>query len=443
MTDPIDYVGEALRRAGRKKPGGQVGPEWLKLCITGKHGAVLPIAENVHIALANDDGLKCALRFDEMTRIGMLFHAIGGLGAADGRCPRVLADADYATIQRYLQRNGLRTVSWNTVARGVEEYIRENPYHPVRNYLENLEWDKTERLNSWLINALGVEDSEYHRAIGNMFLVAMAARIFEPGCQADYMLVLEGEQGEEKSKICRCLAGEWFSDNLPDISSNAKDASLHLRGKWLIEIAEMHAFNKAESTHLKQFITRTHERYRPPYGRGDVIEPRQCLFIGTTNKEVYLKDETGGRRFWPVKTGTVNVSWLEQNRDQLFAEAVTAWRNGGIWWPSRQDERAYFRPEQEARFDSDAWEEPIKEFLASIVNDVTILEVAKGALDYNTVDGTPINRLSRADQNRIAAVLTALQWERAPRQNTRKPWRRRVPDSDQVTKVTVTPGTGY
>jgi predicted P-loop ATPase len=237
-----------------------------------------------------------------------------------------------------------------------------------------------------------------------MFLIAMIARVFQPGCKADYMLVLEGPQGALKSTACATLAGAWFSDNLPDLNkSDPIRLSIHLRGKWLIEIAEMSSFNATESHRLKEFITQREERYTPKFGRNEVYEPRQCLFIGTTNQSVYLKDETGGRRFWPVICGTIDLEALARDRDQLLAEAVSLFQSGAHWWPGRGFEAEVIRPQQEARYEADIWERIIRDYLSGRY-EVTTLEIANVALQIQ------VGMIQTATNRRIASILRNLGW---------------------------------
>lgn len=365
-------------------------------------GSIPPILANVLCALREHPALTHCFAWDEMVLMPMLVKPLPGRN--HGRLPRPVTDADVAQVQELLQREGITRLGRETTHQAVDARASENAFHPVRDYLDALAWDGKERLDSWLTDYLGAEASKYTSAIGRMFPIALVARVYDPGCRADYMLVLEGPQGKLKSTACRVLGGPWFSDALPDVGVG-KDASQHLAGKWLIEISEMSALSRAENAALKAFMTRQVERYRPAYGRKEVVQPRQCVFIGTTNKEQYLRDETGGRRYWPVTCGQINIDALKCDRDQLFAEAVDRYRHGEQWWPDAAFEREHIHQEQEARFEADPWEEPIAEWLRSRER-VTVFEVARGALFKET--GT----IGTADRNRITAVLQRLGWMR-------------------------------
>lgn len=394
--------------------------EWVGQCMTGKSTLASNIA-NALIGLRKDPDLFQAFGFDEMQRVPMLMQPIFSVDPTF--LPRPIEDRDVSMVQEFMQWKGLRKMGRDTIYQAVVARANESSFHPVRRYLTSLEWDQTPRLDTWLTVYLGVKLDDYSRGIGPMFLISMCARIMSPGCKADHMMVLEGPQGQLKSTACRVLGGEWFSDNLPDIV-NGKDASQHLRGKWLIEVAEMHALNKAEASLLKSFISRTVERYRPSYGRFEVIEPRQSVFIGTTNKDTYLRDETGGRRFWPVRTSTIDITSLADDRDQLFAEAMARFRAGEQWWPSKEFERAAIAPEQEERYEAEIWEEPIGNWLdASLRQQVTIPEIARGALGFSE-----FARVQPGDSRRIAAALLTLGWTRGKRQagNGRQLWEKKI-----------------
>jgi predicted P-loop ATPase len=398
-----DFIGTNSKDKpkGAAKPAA-AAPAWLGKCIKNKRGEPLSNLANAMTALRHDPAVKDAFAYDEMLCAAMLKHPVPINGAKIE--PRAVADTDVSCLQEWLQFAGLANVGKETAHQAVDLRAKDYAFHPVRDYLAGLAWDGTLRLSGFLPKYFGAEKTAYNRGIGRLFLISMVARIFKPGCKVDYMLVLEGPQGILKSTACAILGGAYFSDSLPDVTSG-KDVSQHLRGKWLIEVAEMHAMSRAEASLLKSFISRTHERYRPSYGRKEVIEPRQCAFVGTTNRETYLRDETGGRRFWPAKCGSIDVAALARDRDQLFAEAVRAYRDGERWWPDKEFEREHIMPEQEARFDADAWEERIGEYLAT-ASQVTVGQVAQNALSLDP------SRQGRAEQNRITAIFERLGWKR-------------------------------
>ena len=384
---------------------------------------------NALLALEQDSELVGAFGYDQMLCCDVLLRPL--FKPDPSFIPRPVTDVDILAVQEHLQWVGFRRLGKNTTHDAISKHAHEHAFHPVRNHLDRLAWDGEERLGIWLAKCFGASQTRYAEEIGKMFLISMIARIYKPGCKVDYMLVLEGEQGLLKSMACNIMAGGYFSDQLPDITS--KEAFQHLRGKWLIEAAEMHTYSRAAIDHFKAFLTRQIERYRPPWGHKEVHEPRQCLFIGTTNKVLYLRDATGNRRFWPIETGEIDLDWLRGNRDQLLAEAVALYRRGVPWWPQRDFERQTIREEQEARYEPDAWEEPIQRYLDGLPapKRTTVMDVATGALGYELTPplvtsyqpvparGTPVNRLSPGDQHRIAAVLTHLRWTPKRDQNGR------------------------
>lgn len=365
---------------------------------------------NVLVVLHNEPALYRGATFDELRQKSIVSTVWPAAPDADPvqPPPHETSDDDIARLQQWLQHMGLPRVGHETVGMAVEVYAREHRFHPIKDWLDFLEWDKKPRLDNWLFTYLGAkaetpEDVEYVTAAGRMFLIAMVNRVYKPGCQCDYMLVLEGEQGALKSSACRVLAGEFFSDSLPDI--HTKDASLHLRGKWLVEHSELTAVKRAGIESLKAFLTRTHERYRPPYGRHDVDQPRQCVFVGTTNEASWLKDPTGGRRFWPVVCLVIDVERLAADRDQLFAEAV--FRRNERHWPTAAEEDQFFKPQQEARREDDPWQERVAEHLENTTDRrTTIGRIATVALGFES-----IARVSKLDQLRIASVLQDLGWK--------------------------------
>jgi len=307
----------------------------------------------------------------------------------------------------WLQKQGIN-VALETAGQAIQAVAGEHRFHPVRVYLDGLLHDGAQRIDRWLVDYLGVEDSEYARAVGAAWLIAAVARIYEPGCKADHILVLEGRQGCYKSTAFRTLGGEWFTDDLADLTS--KDAPMQLAGAWIIEMSELDSLSRAEVGRVKAFVTRMTDRYRPPYGKRIVDQPRQCVFAGTVNHDAYLRDETGGRRFWPVKVGRINIETLRRDRAQLWAEAVRLYREGARWWLEDQDLVKAAAEEQAGRFLEDPWSEAVLDYThGRAESDVAVTEILCHLMPpRDNRDGTSnLREWDQTSANRVARILTA------------------------------------
>lgn len=379
--------------------------------VLNKVGNPVWCAANALFTLRNHADWRDVLAFNEFTGRSVLLKAIPGTTPIGAAYPRDVRDGDYTAATVWFNRTGFPSASKQVVADALEMAAQDAIIHPVRNYLNNVKWDGKPRVRTWLQVYCAAEVrsealATYIQEAGFRWMISAVARIFDPGCKADAALILEGRQGCGKSRGLKALAGEdFFGDSLPAMTS--KDASTYLRGLWIIELAELSNINKAEVEHIKAFITRTEERFRPPYGRNEIAFPRQCVFAGTTNRDDYLRDDTGNRRFWPVTVGDVDVDALAEDRDLLWAEAVHHYRAGEQWHMS-VEALELAQSEQSDRQADDPWTDAIGLFLSSRKS-VTASMIAIECL------GIDIGRVNRADQNRIISIVRQLGWKKAGR----------------------------
>ena len=396
-------------------------PEFLASAILNKSGNLIADVHNAALFLEGCPDLLTAfyVQFDEMQQCAVTDDDLHPVG-----------DVDVALMQRWLETQGFKKIPENIVRAAILIVATQRRFNPLQEWLATLTWDKTPRLAKWLPWFLGTADDDYHQMVGSMFLRSMIARAVWPGCKADYMLVLEGQQRKLKSTVCEILSHGYFSDSLPDLAGDPVRISQHLRGKWLIEVSELHAFSRAEASRLKQFLSSAIENYTPKYGRSEVREPRTCVFIGTTNKATYLRDETGGSRFWPVRCGKIRLGDLKSHYNQLIAEAY--WETTvekRAWWPPPELEEKLIGPVQDSRYQGDAWEQPIANWDRQAIDVVDgqnyrmplnppfyLAQIADGAL------GIRPGLLRKAEEMRLAQTLEFMGWKRAKRTMHGVPW---------------------
>jgi predicted P-loop ATPase len=373
--DEMKAEREAQLRRGQGD--GQQSPfSWTDELKLDKKGGVQPILSNLILFLRHHPEWNGVLAFDGFAQRVVIRKRPPWREEAP--------DAPWTDHHESLTRVWFQQQDINAglgdVGRAVQAAARGNLFHPVRDHLDGLAWDGTQRLNTWLTTYFHAKDSEYVHIIGPRYLISAVARVYEPGCKVDHVLVLEGPQGKQKSEALRTLAKDWFTDRLSHVAS--KDAAQEIAGVWLVEIAEMDALTKASASAMKAFLTRRFDRFRPPWARHLINLLRQCVFAGSINPPPggYLKDPTGARRFWPVTCiGMIDRGGIERDRDQLWAEAVARYKGGAKWWLETPELETLAEAQQAARFKTDLWSRPIKEWIGGR-NDVSIGEVLQGAL---------------------------------------------------------------
>lgn len=306
----------------------EIDTDWMAEMDADKKGNYRNTIDNIMIVLNNDPNLKGKLALNtfeqrEVAKTDLPWRNVG-------RTTKYLSDRDDAGIRHYLEKI-YNLTGTQRIQDAVNLIVEKNAYNPVREYLSSVKWDGSPRVNSLLIDYLGAKDCEYTRTVTRKTLVAAVTRVFRPGCKFDYVLVLIGDQGVGKSTLVRMLGRDWYSDTFLNVQG--KEAFEQIQGVWIMEIAELAAFKKAEMEQIKHFISKAEDRYRVAYGKRIDNFPRQCIFIGTNNKRDFLLDPTGNRRFWPVDTydsePTKDVfSITAADIDQIWAEAVQMYKAG-------------------------------------------------------------------------------------------------------------------
>lgn len=410
--------------------------DWQKALELDKAGKVKNTLQNLTVILMNDPLLK-PLVFNQ------LLDGMEIKGDVPWRHPsKFWRDADDAQLISYVDSH-YGTFSARNYDIAVAKVTDDRSYHPIREFIENLpEWDKVPRVDTLLIDYLGADDNEYVRAVTRKTLCAAIKRVLYPGCKFDSMLVLNGPQGVGKSTLIAKLAGEWFSDSLNLGDTKDKTAAEKLQGYWILEIGELAGLKKAEVETLRSFLSRQNDIYRAAFGKRATPHLRQCVFFGTTNAESgYLRDTTGNRRFWPVKTPSTGIkhSWdlTPELICQIWAETLVYVKQGEKLYLSAELE-ALSKAEQREAMESDEREGLVRLYLDTLLPEdwdgMDIFErrnfLTGSDFDdtqkHGTVKRTQVSNMEiwcecfgkeranirRTDSNELTAILARLGWKR-------------------------------
>lgn len=410
--------------------------DWKKQLEYNRQGILVNNLKNLLLILNNDENLK-----------GIVFNQLSDDMEIKGEVPwshpsKFWRDADDAQLISYIDLT-YGNFSARNYDIAVSKVTDDRSYHPIKEFLASLpEWDEIPRVDTLLVDFLGAVDNEYVRAVTRKTLVAAIARVMTPGCKFDTMLVLSGPQGKGKSTLIAKLCGDWFNDSLLLSDTKDKTAAEKLQGYWILEIGELAGLKKTDIETLRGFLSRQNDIYRAAFGRRATPHPRQCVFIGTTNADTYLRDITGNRRFWPVKVpgGTDRGSW-ELSREEvelIWAEALYYYKKGETLHLPKELEPIAVQEQKEA-MEQDEREGTIRDYLEMLLPEnwesMTLYERRNfingsefegsrkvGVKKRNRVCNMEIwcecfgkerGNLKRQDANEIAAIMSGIEgWKR-------------------------------
>ena len=303
--------------------------EWVEQMDMDHKGTMfLSTAKNIDLVFENDPGIKGLFALNEFSNKPYLKRSAPWRKV---KHEEPVKNVDFSGLRNYIEK-AYGISGKEKVQDSLNLELNRNAWHPIRDYLNGLVWDQTERLETLFIEYFGALDTRYAREAARKTLCGAVARVFRPGCKFDLMPVLVGEEGIYKSTFWRRLGKQWFSDTFFKV--DGKEALEQIQGSWIIEMAELAGMRKAEAESVKHFLTKQRDDFRPAYGHVREEYLRQCIFVGTTNHREFLKDPTGNRRFLPILTDaervtkSVDTDLVGEEVNQIWAEAVYLFMQG-------------------------------------------------------------------------------------------------------------------
>lgn len=404
-------------------PWHRESPGWMMHLQRTEKGAIKPTLRNAYLFFTHDEHWEGVIGWDLFAECVMKLKPPPFEGGCVGEWTEL---DDHRALLWLSSRMG--EPGGDAVVKAVLLAAHRCEFNKLKDHLEATTWDGERRVKMWLINWCHAAKSRkflampqverdrllaYLELVGTKWLVAAIARVYEPGCRVDNMLILESEGGYLKSTLFRILGGEWFTD--ARLNFQDKDSLLILQGRWIIELPELEGMNKNDASETKRFMTQHVDLFRPPYGRRLVKAPRRCILGGSVNHDTYLKDDSGNRRFWPVEVGgVIDIEGFAKIVPQLWAEALQMYRDGVKWW-AEPHEKYLFEEQQEERYQQDAWESTIMDFLEGVGKFIglcgksNITSVAEIMEDCLKLD---IARRDQMAQRRVGSILKRLGWLR-------------------------------